>query len=370
MSFKIDTKNINIIDDKKNKDFFSKNCKKEKYNYIPTVLPAVKRIVAIGDIHGDYELCVKLLTISKVINDKLEWIGGSTIVVQVGDQVDRCRPFNNMACNMKETTMEDENSDIKILKLFTQLDREAQKCIPPGKVISLLGNHELLNVQGYMDYVSYEGLKEVTLEDSDDSEVQVFNSRKEFFQPGNKLAKFLACSRLGSVIIGSNLFVHAGLVDHFIRQLESKKLDGTKVSVSDLADINLKIQEWLIGLKEQHYIDDIISGGKYSMFWNRILGNLPKGISDKNKKCSNNISEVIKVFEINHMIIGHTPQSFIHNEEINSTCSGKIWRIDNGSSKAFNVFDHQYMKTGKISDARKPQVLEILNDNIFNVLKE
>ncbi len=138
--------------------------------------------------------------------------------------------------------------------------------------------------------------------------------------------------------------------------------------VSDLEDINLKIQKWLLGLKEKNYIDDIISGGKYSMFWNRILGNLPKNLSSSDPKCSNNISEVLKVFKINSMIIGHTPQSFLFNEKINGTCSNKIWRIDNGSSKAFDIFDNEYISTGKISEARKPQVLEICNDNEFNVL--
>jgi len=369
MDFKIDKRKINIIDED-NKKFFDSYCRKDGYTYMPTIIPAVERIIAIGDIHGDYELCIKLLKIGKVINDNLEWIGGSTVVVQVGDQVDRCRPFNNMTCNMKETTLEDENSDIKILKLFTKLDSEAQKNVPPGKVISLLGNHELLNVQGYMNYVSYEGLNKFTLEDSDSSEKQVIKSRQEYFKPGNKIAKFLACSRLGSIIIGSNLFVHAGLVDHFVRQLRDKKNNKTEVSINNLAEINLKIQEWLMDLREKGYVDDIISGGKYSMFWNRILGNLPEGVNMKNKKCSENISEVLKVFQINQMIIGHTPQSFIHNKQINATCSNKIWRIDNGSSKAFNVFDHQYMKTGIVTESRKPQVLEILHDSIFNILKE
>jgi hypothetical protein len=139
-------------------------------------------------------------------------------------------------------------------------------------------------------------------------------------------------------------------------------------SVEDLEDVNIKIQKWLLGLLDKKYIDDIISGSTYSMFWNRILGNLPKDITFKDPRCHDYISEVVKLFKINSMVIGHTPQSFLFNEKINGTCSNKVWRIDNGSSKAFNVFDHEYMKTGSVTESRKPQVLEILNDEEFNVL--
>jgi hypothetical protein len=346
-----------------NKDFHNKYC--SEYNYVPTILPKTRRIIALGDIHGDYNLCLKLLKIAKVIDDDLNWIGNDTIVVQVGDQIDRCRPYNGMTCDIKDTTLEDEHSDIKILKFFTKLDKIAQKNNPPGKVISLLGNHELLNVQGYFNYVSYEGLEKFNDYKDPQNPKLLFKSgeeaRKYSFKPGKEYARFLACTRLGAVIIGSNLFVHAGLIDHFIDQLNINK-------DTDLDDINSKIQKWLLGLIEKNYVDEIISGNKYSMFWNRILGNLPSEVNIKDKRCSENITKVLKIFKINSMVIGHTPQSFLFNEKINSTCSNTIWRIDNGSSKAFDIFDHEYIKTGIVHEARKPQVLEIINDDEFNVL--
>jgi hypothetical protein len=346
-----------------NKEFHNKYC--SEYNFIPTIIPKSRRIIALGDIHGDFNLCIKLLKIAKVIDNDFNWIGGDTIVVQVGDQIDRCRPYNGMTCNMKDTTLDDENSDIKILTFFTKLDNQAQKNNPPGKVISLLGNHELLNVQGYFNYVSYEGLEKFNDYKDPDNPKLLFKSgeeaRKYSFKPGKEYARFLGCTRIGAVIIGSNLFVHAGIIDYFMQQMKINKSE-------DLDDINHKIQQWLFGLIENDLIDDIISGSKYSMFWNRILGNLPSKVDIKDKRCSENITKVLKVFSINSMVIGHTPQSFMFNEKINSTCSNKIWRIDNGSSKAFDIFDHEYIKTGKLSESRKPQVLEILNDDEFNVL--
>ena len=62
------------------------------------------------------------------------------------------------------------------------------------------------------------------------------------------------------------------------------------------------------------------------------------------------------------MMIGHTPQSFMYSDDINATCGNKIWRIDNGSSKAFDLFDKNLKKNKKRSNSRRPQYLLILND--------
>lgn len=74
---------------------FLKDCPNN--TFIPTTLPAVKRIIAIGDIHGDYNLAVRSLRLANLIDEDLNWIADppNTIVVQVGDQIDSCRriPF-------------------------------------------------------------------------------------------------------------------------------------------------------------------------------------------------------------------------------------------------------------------------------------
>ena len=50
-----------------------------------------KNIYMIGDIHGDWDMTMKVLRVAKLIDNNGSWIGGETVVVQVGDQVDRCR---------------------------------------------------------------------------------------------------------------------------------------------------------------------------------------------------------------------------------------------------------------------------------------
>ena len=39
-------------------------------------------------------------------------------------------------------------------------------------------------------------------------------ARKYLFTPGNPISNFLACTRQVALIIGSNLFVHAGILPH------------------------------------------------------------------------------------------------------------------------------------------------------------
>ena len=72
----------------------------------------------------------------------------------------------------------------------------------------------------------------------------------------------------------------------------------------------------------------------------------------------------IRFFNIEGMVIGHTPQHFLHKEGSNDTCIEKdrkhLFRIDNGSSKAFNKFD---VLSPEVSEERKIQVLKITYKN-------
>jgi hypothetical protein len=107
----------NLLDYKYNfKEIWENQC--SKYNTLKKfVLPKVARIIVIGDIHGDWERMIKLLNIAKLIDKDDNWIGGNTVVVQVGDQIDRCRS-NNFDCHVKDVTMPDEGNDWKILQYF------------------------------------------------------------------------------------------------------------------------------------------------------------------------------------------------------------------------------------------------------------
>jgi hypothetical protein len=100
----------------------------------------VERIIAVGDLHGDYENFVRILQNPKVrlVDENLRWIGGKTHFVQTGDIMDRG----------------DRAKDI--LDLLIRLEKEAEAA--GGKVHVLLGNHEEATITGislgYPDYVS------------------------------------------------------------------------------------------------------------------------------------------------------------------------------------------------------------------------
>ena len=96
----------------------------------------VERIVAVGDVHGDYEQFTDLLRQAGVIDKKDKWAGGKTHLVQTGDIPDRG----------PETR--------KILDLLMDLEKQAKK--DGGMVHPLIGNHEAMNMYGDLRYVTPE----------------------------------------------------------------------------------------------------------------------------------------------------------------------------------------------------------------------
>ena len=347
---------------------FEEDC--ENFDKIPHILPAKKRIIAIGDLHGDYDLTIECLKLAKIIDNELNWIAKpkDTVVVQIGDQVDRCRPLVGKKCTDPKTTLNDEGRDIDIINLFNDLDKKAREF--NGAVISLLGNHEIMNVQGNMNYVSYEGLKQFENE-IDPKTGQKFESglaaRKHLFSRGNKYANLLACTRQTAVIIGSNLFVHAAIVPKLAKKYNVK-------------DINIMVRKWLLkqfsSTKEVTGIGklkDILINYEVSPFWPRLLGSLPPDMAIEDDKCVKFLEETLNLYKCNNIIIGHTPQFYSNKTGISSTCKGVnkhneknmgVWRIDTGSSKAFESFDSEAN-----SEMRQPSVLEIIDDNKFNIIK-
>lgn len=347
-----------------------------------TIVKAPERLIAIGDIHGDLDLMINLLEISELIKQVktsdnytvtlkykdnstryYKWIGNKTVVVQVGDQVDRCRPFMDSLCTDPGTTYEDEASDEKILKFFTDLHNVAIKY--GGAVYSLLGNHELRNAMGIYDYVSYLGLKEYTPqgENVDD------RWRASHFMRGKRLSQFMACSRSSIIIVGSYMFVHAGFLESLIHEIYNFKSFNHHINKkinkeTMLQYLNKLVNMWLYNPSfESSDVNNLISGLN-SPFLIRDLGNLPPDLPIDHEYCSD-ISYVLDYFKIKGMVIGHTPQL---TDGINTTCGKSIYRIDVASSKAFdNIIDKNdslYKKT------REPQVLEILNDCTINVISK
>ena len=43
------------------------------------------RVVALGDLHGDYDRAVRCLQVAGVVDDEAHWCGGGAVAVQVGE---------------------------------------------------------------------------------------------------------------------------------------------------------------------------------------------------------------------------------------------------------------------------------------------
>lgn len=90
--------------------------------------PASGRLVAIGDVHGSLDGFRAILRATGLIDAADRWSGGATTLVQTGDVTDR-------------------GADVRgALDLLRRLVDEAPR--RGGRVVALLGNHEVMNLVG------------------------------------------------------------------------------------------------------------------------------------------------------------------------------------------------------------------------------
>jgi len=94
---------------------------------------AREAVVAIGDVHNDFDDFVAILRRTGLINKQNRWTGGKTTFVQVGDLLDR------------------GPKPREVMDLMMALEKEAAQT--GGRVVSLLGNHEVMNIMGDLRYV-------------------------------------------------------------------------------------------------------------------------------------------------------------------------------------------------------------------------
>lgn len=154
---------------------------KASNNYLNTahkkihIYPKQSRVIVFGDIHGDLEAAIDCFIIAGCINNvslpkdkslnnmntffkNLKWTGKDTYVVQLGDQIDRVRPqtwdHNDIT---QDSAYKDEGSTLEILYLFYYLNELAKK--EDGHVFSIIGNHEIMNIEADFRYVSLKEFK-------------------------------------------------------------------------------------------------------------------------------------------------------------------------------------------------------------------
>lgn len=277
----------------------------------PLVIKTSERVIVIGDIHGDYQTLISVLRMANLIDDNSRWIGGKTIVVFLGDFVDGW------------------TDDKKVLDYLISLTLEARE--EGGEIYSVLGEHELLNIQGKFNHV-HNGAFRTFGKIWDENLFPIIglhHSRFKAFKPGGYYAEWLSQYNV-FLIVNDTLFAHAGIhSSHLKLGLES---------------INEETRRWMLGKIDE--VPEVILSDVSPLKMKTFL--------EINPSDCPNIKSVLKKLKVKRMVIGH----FLQPNGISNLCDEKVWRVDVGLSKAFRS---QFIA--------EKQILEIVGNDV-KVIRE
>ncbi|KAK5773518.1 hypothetical protein PVK06_049824 [Gossypium arboreum] len=313
----------------------------------PTFVSAPgRRIVAVGDLHGDLDQARYALEMAGVLSSDGQdlWTGEDAVLVQLGDVLDR------------------GDDEIAILSLLRSLGIQAKA--KGGAVFQVNGNHETMNVEGDFRYVESGAFDECAdfLEYLNDYEYDwdeafvrwcgvsriwkderkmsrnhwgPWNLRQKgliarsvLFRPGGPLACELARHAV-ALKVNDWIFCHGGLLPHHVAY--------------GIEKMNKEVSQWMRGLIEEdtnRNMPFIATKGYDSVVWNRLYSRDISDLADYQI----NQAKTLQALGAKAMVVGHTPQFSGANCEYN--CS--IWRIDVG------------MSSGVLNS--RPEVLEIRDD--------
>ncbi len=292
---------------------------------IKCVWSGVDKIVAVGDIHGDYHNFVRILKGTGLVDENLNWIGGKIHLVQTGDVMDRGPGAR------------------KVFDLLMRLEKEAEKA--GGRVHALIGNHEFMNIVGisfdYPGYVTpeqfvsflpdkYREKKEREFKEKASEKNQSSNEnnslnkywaklirndraaqQKYINAFNNKYGKWIL-KRNTVIKINETIFVHGGI--------------SMAYSTWKLKDINMHVRRELKGLEPYKLVYE--SGGP---LWFRDLARKDEDVFKQD------VDSIFTNLKSKSMVIAHTPRtgSIVVSKENMSRFQGRVWIIDTGISEYY-----------------------------------
>jgi hypothetical protein len=323
-------------------------------------------LYVIGDIHGDFYAlkqalimtgCVlfsdiKTTDIVKQYGEEILLIDGcdyyknedivwnknkkDCIIVFAGDLIDRCRNIINNVCSL---VVHDEDCDYKILKLLLDLNNKAK--LYDSKIIIVLGNHEIMNLEEKLNYVSRKAL--INLDSRKSNIALLIKENKD--------------NLYGVVRIGKYIICHGGINPNFLEE-NKQYFDNNKEFIEHY---NNHVRNFLLN---PNYKFNYLITNKDSPFWDRTNGinNLALSDLECKKIFQDNILNIKGDISNLKIIVAHCPQ-IINSPKmgINVTNCGrfedKIWRVDIAMSRAFDNY---------VSDDIMNILLNELNEKINN----
>jgi hypothetical protein len=217
-----------------------------------------EKMLVVSDIEGNFEGFKMMLTGARVIDRNFHWIFGKGHLVLDGDFFDR------------------GDHVTEVLWLIYKLETEAEKA--GGKVHFILGNHEILNLDGDIDYVNRKYLVNAPL---------IGESCERWMDAGSELGRWL---RTKNVVekIGDFVFCHGGI---------SPELARSKLSLTDINRIarqNIGKSPASISGAHAKAVCDVQTG----IYWYRDAA--------KNMLTTEQVDAILAFAGARRMIIGHT----------------------------------------------------------------
>lgn len=275
------------------------------------------RVVAVGDVHGDFDALVAVLRDASLVDEKLKWTGARAHLVQTGDRLDR------------------GGASRKVMDLLIRLEKEAAKA--GGRVHSLTGNHETMNMLGDLRYVVPEEFAAFQGPDSvhyrDEQIERVVKGRRDrgelpptaaerraleeqfplgwvehrlAFAPKGTYGGWIA--RANAVIkVGDALFLHGGL--------------SPKYADFSLADLNERVRR---EMAEPDRMTALLSQDPEGPLWYR-------GLALGGPELLPHVEAVLARHGVKRIVIGHTPTEGL----VLPRYGGRVVQIDVGLARAY-----------------------------------
>ena len=342
------------------------------------------RVVAIGDVHGAYESMLRLLEGAGIADASGHWIGGAATLVQVGDLIDR------------------GPDDRRVLELIMRLEEEADRA--GGRVISLLGNHEVMNLHGDLHYVSRESYAAFAGPDWQERVATAYDAytalmpkgttppvesrqrfeaehpkgfleRSEAFGLDRPIGAWLR-RRQAVVQLGDVIFLHGGIApDLPVRRLRQiNNLIKIELQTFDAARSYLVRRHKIL---PSAVVDQVLAAARAELgsavrissqdrlrlellasyeSWMAVHPNGPlwfRGLAQwPDAEAALHVPELLAAFGAKHFVVGHSPQL---SGGIRSRVGGRVFLIDSG------------MLDGSFYPGGVEQALEIVGER-FSVL--